>query len=1551
MADNNDKNKKSILEQYFSQSELDAMDQKMKKSLERRIKELGVLEQYSKKTKSAFDSIAKSFGNIESSDFYSKIKIADQDIARLTVEISKQEEVLKDVAATLKNQFQTSIAGVERQLFALSKTSTDISNDMATGLQQAIKTGSFSQLVQDHGIENVQAAINKLVKDKQGFDALKQFVTSDAVKGFTKMTDEVKTLQSQIDLNGKTVLDWGKGIDKILSNLTKGFRPDNIKANLFDFDKIIHETQRNSGIMVADTIAHEQAFTNLNTRAATFGLSIQDSANLMMGLSRGLHSTNFDVLSDAANDLAAMSTATGLSIDEVGELSSQMMFFGKTAKDVSKYSEDVMKSSYKYGVSGKKILQDINKSLPNIRALGWQGGADALQAMAMQAERLGLSVETLVDSSKKLRTLESSLETSADLALMGLNINPLQLLGAARKGGQDYLNMINQLGAGIGKFNKVTGEMEFNPLDYDILSQRAEAVGISVQDLQKQITKSAQDNQKVRLLPPGLFKGLKPEEQAFLLDSMKMKDGKLVNFKIGDLTNVSQLSATAVKAAAETTAKNKETLELQAQNNMHFQQSVDGLKGSIMSIFTFLQPIIDKLTGMVQGFAQSFSKWPFVLKAVFAGGVGLIAAVYSAGKQILAGYYFGIGFNKAAAGGGGFLGGIKALFKKNPGLPGGGFTQTGGQQFTGDTQQAEKVSKLSQALKAMPSPQQLLALSVALVALGLAFVGIGEGIKLAAEGLATLTQSFNNISNAGEALGAVSVVMGSFVGMLAIMIPLVGALSAAGTVGAIGLLALGASFTMIGFGIKLAADGLANLVQSFNNITNAGAALGAVAITMFSFIGALALMIPLVGVLGAAGTAGAIGLLALGASFTMIGFGIKLAADGLAALVGALNNAGANIIPFARAITQAAIPAVMFTGAIYAMVPAITALSLVGSLGALGISALGGAFMMLGLGSTLATNGLSKLSGVFAETNSKLIPFVETVSKAAVPMLMFSGGLYAMIPALVALGGTGILTSVGIMAVGAAIGYLGSGLKKSGEGLSLISKSFGDLSGVLSSLSQIGWGTLDTLSSSLEKLTPSFNNIKTSISESVSSLMGGMQNVIPQLQQVQNALSEQLGLISNGFNNILPGLDKAQSGISNKISAIINSFNSIVPTLESFKNNINESIGAVFNFLKGIGSVEGISAKFNNQIGAISNSINSILPTFLSIQNIEQSFSQAMTNISFAFEKLSPILQDAGRDFSQAMTNISSAFEKLSPGLEVIKSISKAFGDLSVGALITVSKAIDTVAIGFSKLSTVSWEALQNFGQNVTQIIPAIKKFAGLSDSTTAITSTAVALGMLAGALHIAGRGLMSIQNINWNTLGSIEAPLKSFIHGIGQIGNIDVTVSGLNQLGAIGPMIYVGASAIMALGAAIGQVQWDKFSLMGTSLDNAIPSLSAFGKTGFFAAPGIMIMNSVLGSLANTMNNLSPALDKASVSMLGLSQGVERLKIASSGLDTSNLNNLTEISNKLLNVPIAAPVAAPPTQTRSNSPQLTPIKIIVDHRTNGRDTYQEIVEAHTYSS
>lgn len=863
------------------------------------------------KSNSVLESISSQLLGMGKSDFFEKIKYSTEDITKMTEEMGVLNDALKDASVEINKNFTNALSSARKNNRNFNNEMSATLNSLSTRLpeitkeiQDAISAGDFSTM-SDEAIKEFR----KIVDDKKGFGKFKDFLDKGALKDLREIQADLKKVESELDSVGKSAFSWKKTLDSIGERLSKGFNLKNLTGSIVEFDQTIINAQRDSGLFVADTFEASAKFAELASNAQQFGMSMADTTKLMGQLGSVLRTTDVERLSAAASDMAAIKNATGLAVDEVSELGGQMMLMGKSSKDVSKFAESTMKSAMNFGVNGRKVMQDIVKNIPKFRQMGFQGGEESLKKMALQAEHLGQNIDEIFDMSKRARNIEGALDMASQLQLAGgsfANINPMDLLSAARKGPQELQKILGQMGKDIGKFDKATGQMAFDAVDYDRLQMVADATGMSVDSLQKQITTMNQDAQKTELIPAGLFDSLDDEQKAFLLNNIG-KDGKLT--MSGGIDGVSDLNALTkdnIKAQLEAQAKEKGTLEDQAKQNTSFKESIENLKGSIMNLFVVFEPVIKGLTR----FIQMLSGAPVALKVVFAGLLAGLAFMFSAGKKFAEGVAFGRGQKVGFEGGG-----ITDIAKK-----GGLFGKKGGVVESVGGGGADLASKAKG-----PTP------------------GIGAGLSSLAKGL-----------------GKMGTTPGVFKGLLAValagpafllFVPALPGLLVLAAIGAMGPL-IYAGFTTVSSGMGLLGKNLANIAKGALALALMGLSFipFAFALTLFQGINWETLGIAAVAIVGASLLLAGLGLFApiiLMGALALAGAGVALMVFGASLIVAAEGFKAMSTINWDGFYSMG--------GALMSIVPGLL------MLGGVGLLAIPGMFLM-----SLALGGLAAVMVVLA---------------------------------------------------------------------------------------------------------------------------------------------------------------------------------------------------------------------------------------------------------------------------------------------------------------------------------------------------------------------------------------------------------------------------------------------------------------------------------------------------------------------------------------------------------------------------------------------------------
>jgi hypothetical protein len=834
-----------------------ADDEKYKKALENvesMLKKQQALNKSADKLRDSWNAISSQIFGLDGAAFFKQIPLSVEDIKRLNDKIKD----VNDQVRVLGEEFGKALDDDGN----LKRISGDVSDLFGQMKIEQEKFGESSR-------EAYEAELNYLKQIRESVSELSN-LSDDDLKTIGEhiseggklseiydqnLHDQLEKARKELEMGSKEAFSLGEGLKKAFKeNVISG----GLKS-LMEFDQTINDVQKNTGIMMDDNSA---AFADLTTRVAVFGVSAAKAGEYMTAMSDELNTTNFSVLSKAAEDFALIEGATGASADEITTISGQLMRMGQSSADVKNYMEDASQMAKRFGLNSKKAIGDISKNISKMRSMGFVGGEKSLANMVVTAQKLNMNVDEIFDVAKKARNIEGAMEMASELQLAGgsfANINPMDLLSAARKGPEELQKILTKMGGDVGKFNEKTGTYDFDPVDVDRLQMVADATGQSLDSIMNGIQKSGLD--KVKLNPfkdmmGGLDEADKAMAESALGDMMKFnkETGKMeldvesdMAKKMG-ITDLDQINGDMITDMLKMKKEEDETLEKQNARNQAFQESLNNFWMALQSIFSVFQPILEVLTTVMQSITSVFGELPGWSKWLI-GGLMLFGTSFGASVLTFVGKGL-VGLKDVFTGKSGIIGKLRGVI---PGGKGDG---------DGDTPPTSDMASKAKG----PAPT------------------VGAGLMSLAEGLKAMGKDFGTVAK-----GILAVAM-SGPAFLLFVPALPGLLLMAG-IGMVGPLVT-AGFNAIG-------DGLIKLGENFGSVMKGVAALAIMAVPMIIFTASLPglLMMALVGVAAPLITAGFgalnTGLGLLGNNFTNVLKGSV-----------AMAIVGASLIPFAFALSM-----------------------------------------------------------------------------------------------------------------------------------------------------------------------------------------------------------------------------------------------------------------------------------------------------------------------------------------------------------------------------------------------------------------------------------------------------------------------------------------------------------------------------------------------------------------------------------------------------------------------------------------------------------------------
>lgn len=576
------------------------------------------------------ESITAKFGDTKSlDDFEKRIEEIYRNYGKISSE--NQEKILKDYEAQ-----GIKLEDIEK----IQKDTEKIKKENSKSLLEEINESETLAGILDEQmkIEVAKAAaegdVLSIMKKfgHQGEIALRQAgllndLSEEELETYKKLVKKIKEEEEALGKSTKLVKSLSAAVGAMGDIWAK-----KVIDRILEFDQIINDAQRDFGISMDE---NSGKMTSLVHNTARFGMGIKDTANFMGSLGDSLRTIDFDVLSEATENLAHVQLATGISAENLATMAGEMMRSGKSSKDVEKSIDKANTYSKFFGVNTKKVLEGVSKNIDKMRTMGFVGGEESLARMVAQAERLGQSVDDIFNVAEKARSIEGAMEMAAQLQLAGgsfASINPMDLLAAARKGPEEMQALLNQMGKDIGSFND-KGVFQIDPVDRDRLKIIADATGESMDSITNRIRKQREDMRKTGMIPDSVFdkavKGIDDVNgemaKAMISDMIEMKDGKMTIKadsaleKLGIMPeDIANLNAKQIKDLVAMKQKEDERLKDQALENQSLQNAFTALKDTFINLLTILQPAIEVLTSFIQILTSSVGKWVLAVVALTA---------------------------------------------------------------------------------------------------------------------------------------------------------------------------------------------------------------------------------------------------------------------------------------------------------------------------------------------------------------------------------------------------------------------------------------------------------------------------------------------------------------------------------------------------------------------------------------------------------------------------------------------------------------------------------------------------------------------------------------------------------------------------------------------------------------------------------------------------------------------------------------------------------------------------------------------------------------------
>jgi len=381
--------------------------------------------------------------------------------------------------------------------------------------------------------------------------------------------------------------------------------------------------------------------------AAEYGIEFESTLRAVSTLSETI-GRNLSIDNETMSRLAVFAEATELGADATARLVAGFDKMGvgvDAALDKGMEMRDVATSM---GLNVGKFMKSVAENMSMVNAYNFSDGVQGFTRMAAQAQRLGLSMQSVKGLMEKVLDPEGAIDLAANLQVIGGAVgdlaDPFKLMYMASSDLEGLQDAMIKAGESAITFNEETGELGISPTEMRRMRAMADQLGIGYEEYVNSVKMAKQETLAMSQMNLSAFAGSKDAEElkTFAASMAQFQDGKYqIQLEPGsDWTALEDLTAgqmdllrTSMKADEEAlkgmdAASEKEIMfrsmtaleaiqakAMQGQLGFEMELAADGGELAKSTIELLRAPIFDALTDGMKAAAVTVRE---VLKDVVA---------------------------------------------------------------------------------------------------------------------------------------------------------------------------------------------------------------------------------------------------------------------------------------------------------------------------------------------------------------------------------------------------------------------------------------------------------------------------------------------------------------------------------------------------------------------------------------------------------------------------------------------------------------------------------------------------------------------------------------------------------------------------------------------------------------------------------------------------------------------------------------------------------------------------------------------------------------------
>ena len=287
---------------------------------------------------------------------------------------------------------------------------------------------------------------------------------------------------------------------------------------------------REMGMNAKEAQAYTQVLTNRTEKlAATYGVAAEQIKAIQRGISEA--TSRQLILNDAqAEQFLQLNKLVGSSV--TSKFTEEIMQgMGGQLETVQGAVAKAYATAAKSGLSAQKVSEKIAANLNMANKLSFRTGIDGLTRMAMQAEKVGMSLQSVEAVANNFLEIDDAISHAAQLQMLGGSAgafggNPMDMLYEANYDPEALQKRMTSMLGGYAQFDAKTGMASINGANQDFIRNIAKAMGIDTAEASRIAKKNAEVKFKESNINFGAYGNLTQEQKDFLINKSNVASGR-----------------------------------------------------------------------------------------------------------------------------------------------------------------------------------------------------------------------------------------------------------------------------------------------------------------------------------------------------------------------------------------------------------------------------------------------------------------------------------------------------------------------------------------------------------------------------------------------------------------------------------------------------------------------------------------------------------------------------------------------------------------------------------------------------------------------------------------------------------------------------------------------------------------------------------------------------------------------------------------------------------------------------------------------------------------